>query len=182
MGLFDLFSKKNSLPPTRDVTWISTEAKWKGATTLLKEKPDAIVIAWFPETLEFAKKILPENTPISIEVKLAKTLFTPSLIGKTIIFLEHFPMLSKEMALIENSNATEFIFLNALDEPIFQLFGGANIQSVMEKMGLGKDEQIEHALISKSIQNIQKKIEGQLIVEHSANSQSDWIRKNISEL
>lgn len=178
MGLFDLFSKKTNTPPTRDITWISSEAKWKGTLTLLKEKPEAIVIAWFPETQEYIKKLLEGNT--SIEVKLAKTLSASSLTGKTIIFIEHFPLLSKELALIENSNATELIFLNALDEPMFQIFGGANIQSMMEKMGMGKDEQIEHSLISKSIQNVQKKIEGKLIVEHSADSQKDWMRKNIS--
>ena len=178
MGLFNIFSKKNNVPPSRDITWISTEAKWKGALTLLKGNPNAIVIAWFQDTLEIIEKILSESIINSLEVKLAKNLSASSLTGKTIIFLEHFPSHSKEIALVENSNATELIFLNALDEPLFQYFGGSNIQLMMEKMGMGKDEQIEHSLISKSIKNIQNKIEAKMVTEHSANSQMDWMRKN----
>jgi preprotein translocase subunit SecA len=41
-----------------------------------------------------------------------------------------------------------------------RLFGGDKMQGFVEKMGLQEDEAIEHKLLSRSIENAQKKVEG----------------------
>jgi len=178
MGLFNLFSKKESLPPQRDISWMSKEAKALGLVELLNEKTNVLVLAWFSETQSYFDTFL-KDKGISHEILLAKSVHSSSLQGKPIVFLEHYPIDSKEVAFIKDANATEITFLNALDEPLFKQFGGTNIVALMEKMGMEKNEKIEHSLIGTSIKNIQKKIEKKLIVENSANSQEEWFRRNV---
>ena len=52
--------------------------------------------------------------------------------------------------------------------------------AIMKQMGIQEDELIEHPLISKSIRNAQDKIAQQVNLEQSAQSQKEWIKKNIS--
>ena len=40
-----------------------------------------------------------------------------------------------------------------------RLFGSDNIAGIMDKLGMEDDEPIEHSLVTKSIENAQKKVE-----------------------
>ncbi|SDJ93029.1 protein translocase subunit secA [Natronincola ferrireducens] len=51
-------------------------------------------------------------------------------------------------------------FYISLEDDLMRLFGGDRMQGFVEKMGLQEDEAIEHNLLSKSIENAQKKVEG----------------------
>ena len=51
-------------------------------------------------------------------------------------------------------------FYISLEDDLMRLFGGDRMQGLVEKMGLAEDEAIEHGLLSKSIENAQKKVEG----------------------
>ncbi len=50
-------------------------------------------------------------------------------------------------------------FFVALDDDLMRIFGGDRIQMVMDKMGM-TDEPIEAGILSKTIENAQKKVEG----------------------
>lgn len=50
-------------------------------------------------------------------------------------------------------------FYISLEDDLMRLFGGDRIQGLVEKMGLGEEDAIEHALLSRSIENAQKKVE-----------------------
>lgn len=50
-------------------------------------------------------------------------------------------------------------FYIALDDDLIRLFGGDRIQSIMSKLGMEEGECIEHSLLSKAIENAQKKVE-----------------------
>lgn len=50
-------------------------------------------------------------------------------------------------------------FYLSLEDDLMRLFGSANIATVMDKLGMEEDEPIEHALISRSIEQAQKKVE-----------------------
>lgn len=50
-------------------------------------------------------------------------------------------------------------FYIALDDDLIRLFGGDKISSIMDKLGMEKGESIEHPLLSKAIENAQKKVE-----------------------
>ena len=50
-------------------------------------------------------------------------------------------------------------FFLSLEDDLMRLFGSANIATVMDKLGMEEDEPIEHPLITKSIEQAQKKVE-----------------------
>jgi preprotein translocase subunit SecA len=51
-------------------------------------------------------------------------------------------------------------FYLSLEDDLMRLFGADNIASIMDKLGMEEDEPIEHALITRSIEQAQKKVEG----------------------
>lgn len=50
-------------------------------------------------------------------------------------------------------------FYIALEDDIIRLFGGERIQGVMERLGMSEGDCIEHPLLTKAIENAQKKVE-----------------------
>jgi preprotein translocase subunit SecA len=51
-------------------------------------------------------------------------------------------------------------FYLALEDDLLRIFGGERITGFMEKLGMQEGEPIEHALISRAIENAQSKVEG----------------------
>ena len=50
-------------------------------------------------------------------------------------------------------------FYLSLEDDLMRLFGSDNIATIMDKLGMEEDEPIEHALITRSIETAQKKVE-----------------------
>ena len=50
-------------------------------------------------------------------------------------------------------------FFLSLEDDLLRIFGGNSISSIMDKLGLEDDEPIEAAMVTKSIENAQKKVE-----------------------
>lgn len=51
-------------------------------------------------------------------------------------------------------------FFVSLEDDLMRLFGSERIQAIVEKLGMDEDEPLEHAMLSKSIESAQRKIEG----------------------
>jgi len=51
-------------------------------------------------------------------------------------------------------------FFLSLEDDLLRIFGSERISSVMERLGIQEDEPIEHNLITRAIENAQKKVEG----------------------
>ena len=51
-------------------------------------------------------------------------------------------------------------FFLSLEDDLMRLFGSDNIAGIMDKLGMEDDEPIEHSLVTKSVENAQKKVEG----------------------
>jgi len=51
-------------------------------------------------------------------------------------------------------------FFVSLEDDLMRLFGSDNVKSIMEKLGMEENIPIEHPLISRAIENAQKKVEG----------------------
>jgi len=51
-------------------------------------------------------------------------------------------------------------FFVSMEDDLMRLFGGERMKSLMTRMGLPDDQPIEHGMVSKSIEQAQKKIEG----------------------
>jgi preprotein translocase subunit SecA len=51
-------------------------------------------------------------------------------------------------------------FYLSLEDDLLRIFGSDRITSIMEKLGMEEDEPIEHTMISRAIENAQRKVEG----------------------
>ncbi len=51
-------------------------------------------------------------------------------------------------------------FFLSLEDDLLRIFGSGRITGIMEKLGMEEDEPIEHNMISRAIENAQKKVEG----------------------
>ncbi len=51
-------------------------------------------------------------------------------------------------------------FFISLEDDLMRLFGGERMQTMVDKLGMDEDVAIEHSMLSKSIENAQKKVEG----------------------
>ena len=54
----------------------------------------------------------------------------------------------------------ESIFFISLEDDLMRIFGSEKIQGVIDKLGLQEDEAIESKMVTKAIENAQKKVEG----------------------
>jgi len=81
--------------------------------------------------------------------------------------------------LIKNCKSEKIIVFMALYEPLFKHFGSEKLIPLMKMLGMKEDEVIEHNMVTKSIIRGQEKIAEQVILEQTAGSQEDWMRKNV---
>ena len=51
-------------------------------------------------------------------------------------------------------------FFISLEDELMRLFGGDRMQGIVSKVGMGEDEPLEASILSKSIENAQKRVEG----------------------
>ena len=54
----------------------------------------------------------------------------------------------------------ESIFFISLEDDLMRIFGSEKIQGVIDKLGLEETEAIESKMVTKAIENAQKKVEG----------------------
>jgi preprotein translocase subunit SecA len=52
-------------------------------------------------------------------------------------------------------------FYLSLEDDLLRIFGAERISSIMDKIGIEEDQPIEHRMISRAIENAQKRVEGQ---------------------
>lgn len=174
--MFKLFNKDKK-PEVIDRVFMHKQNKWSYCKRVLSENPKTTFIGWFDETIEeFENYLSPAN--LSCSILKARTTSRSQIEGSDIIFMEHYPMKSKEQQFLEALGIKEVIFLTALDEPLLKPFGGEKLIGIMEKMGLKEDEAIEHKMITQSIATAQEKIESKVSIEHSARSAAEWMERN----
>ena len=51
-------------------------------------------------------------------------------------------------------------FFISLEDDLMRLFGGERIQGIVEKLGVGEDEALEAKMLTRTVENAQKKVEG----------------------
>ncbi|MEO7306336.1 MAG: hypothetical protein ABIR78_01405 [Ferruginibacter sp.] len=180
--LFNLFGKKDDAGADHifvDRAYITTAAKMKACAALAKKEPDHVFICWFSETVVKFREFFRQQGLDETLVTEAHHLHGSKLQNKIPVFVEHYPLHTKELELIKSWDAEKIIVYSAMDEPLFKHFGSEKLIPLMKMMGMKEDEVIEHSMVSKSIIKGQEKIAEQVSSEQSANSQEDWMRKNI---
>ena len=180
--LFNLFGKKEEGSADDvfvDRAYITTAAKMNACVELAKKEPDHLFICWFADTAIQFKEFFRQQGLDENMVTETHHLHGSKLQNKKPVFVEHYPLHTKELELIKHWDTTNIIVYSALDEPLFKHFGSDKIIPLMKMMGMKEDEVIEHNLVSKSILKGQQKIAEQVSFDQSANSQEEWMRKNL---
>ena len=163
----------------KDRAYMSTRAKMQACADLAKNDESFIFIAWFGETAKQFKNYFIENGISESRVVEARQLHTPQLIAHKPVFVEHYPMHSKEEEFVQHWEQKNILVYSAMDEPLFKHFGSDKIIPMMKLMGMKEIEVIEHNMVSKSIIKGQQKIEEQVSMEQSASSQAEWMERNL---
>ena len=163
----------------KDRAYMSTIAKMEACANLAKEDEGLLFIAWFSDTAKQFRKYFVENNISEARVVEARQLHTPQLMSHKPVFVEHYPMHSKEEELVKNWEHKNILVYSAMDEPLFKHFGSEKIIPMMKMMGMKENEVIEHNMVSKSIIKGQQKIEEQVSLELSASSQGEWMERNL---
>ncbi len=180
--LFNLFGSKEKEKETRifkDSVYMGSEAKMNACAVLAKEQPNTLFIAWFGDTAKkfrtfFIEKGLDENS-----IAEARLMHSAQLQGHIPVFIEHYPLHTKELEFVENWKIQNIIVYSAMDEPLFKHFGSDKMIPMIKLMGMKDSESIEHSYVTESIIKGQKKIAAKVMVEQSANSQDEWMERNL---
>ena len=179
--LFNLFGKKEESKNDdvfKEFVWMNTKGKFTALAELYKNDPQTLFVAWFADSAKAFREFI---VPLNIEenkVVLAKELHGNHQ-QQHIVFIEHYPLHEKELAMVENLHLTEVIVYSALDEPLFKHLGSDKVIPMMKMMGMKETESIQHPMVTKSILKGQEKIAAQITVEQTASSQQEWVMKNL---
>ncbi|MEI9955239.1 MAG: hypothetical protein WDM90_02795 [Ferruginibacter sp.] len=182
MNLFDLFGKKDHDAPESiftDKTYMNTTGKLNACIALAKEQPNTIFICWFNGTLKKFRDAFAQQGLDELKVIDAKTFHSAMLQDKIAVFAEHYPLHEKEVALVEHWPIKKILVYSAMDEALFKHLGSDKMLPLMKLLGMKEDEAIEHPLVTKSIIKGQAKIASLVTFEQSANSQEEWLERNL---
>lgn len=177
--MFNFFKRKEQFFGERDRILITQEAKWKTLASICEKEKDVVLVFWFPGTLKTAQDDLISKPELTERFLLAGQVLQPQIEGKKIIMAEHYPLKQKEKDFFERMKLTGVEVWSALDEPLFKEFGSDKIIMMMKQLGMKEDEVIEHSMISSAISNTQEKIKGKVVIDQTAGSQEEWLRKNL---
>lgn len=120
---------------------------------------------------------------------------SPSLLGLlaiwsaktkvTFLFAGHYPLPTKEKPVVQKLTTafskSEMIFCSSLDDPSFSIFGSDRIVDLLDKLGMKEDDAIEHALVTKAMENAREKVESSVRTEITACSEEEWFTKNVKK-
>ncbi len=104
--------------------------------------------------------------------------------ARLICFLvaEHHPMPGEEKRILECMNQlrvpASVTYYDALDSPLFLRFGGERMVPLLDKLGMQPDEVITHGLVTRAIENTQKKIQKLATGQTNARSVGEWFQIN----
>jgi hypothetical protein len=170
----DIFQKKFT-----NIIYISEIAKQRAILKYANEKDKIIFIAWFTNTLHDYRNLFIKNNIDEFKITDARTFSGDRYADKQIVFLEHYPLRAKEEALVKDFGQEEFLFYNALTDPLFQTFGGDRLIDLMHRMGYKEDEAVQHKMIDTSLLRAQQKIADKVPFETiTSASQKEWMLVN----
>lgn len=180
--LMNLFGKKEESGTDalfKDKVFINTAGKMNACLRLAIDKPDAIFIGWFTETIQEYKALFKASNIAETRIIEAREA-NPELINKhQPIFLEHHPLHAKELELITAWPSKGMFVLSAMDEPLFKHFGSDKMIPLIKLFGMKESEAIEHSYVTESIIKGQNKIALKVTEEKTATSQAEWMQLNI---
>ncbi|MEO7982515.1 MAG: hypothetical protein ABI688_00410 [Bacteroidota bacterium] len=176
--MLTLFKKKTQETKIIDSVVISEAAKLQAMLIQWEKDKNIAFLFWFDDSLRSAESFFAAQTIEPVCLLSTKNAGTATIGDKLVVFAEHYPLYTKEEELYQKLNLRSVQVYSALNEPLLLRFGGEKIGQLMGKLGLQEDAVIEHKMISRSIRDMQDKMEKKIVIDQLATSQADWLQKN----
>lgn len=195
--MFGLFSKKPKGVAFDYITYVTKVQKYKNVLTQFARAADdkhVVLIYFFEQTKE---ELLQLGTALKINMSEdVGRLSSPGYVllngqdlakeghikADQVLFMEAHPISSVHSKAGDYFLASDIKSITCyigLDEALFQVFGGSRISNLLERMGVKDDEPIAHAMVSKSIEKAQQKLEqDNPTAKDIRSSQEDWLTAN----
>jgi hypothetical protein len=172
--MFGLFKKKEAKIAVTDYIWMHEQAKWQACHDLYQQNNHTVFMAWFEDSKNKLQEYFGTKSINLADIRNVN--FAGSVqIEDEVIFIEHFPLQAEEQSKFADLGLQEAKVYSALDEAIFEIFGGKRIVELMQKMDMKENEMIQHNMITAAIKRAQEKIAEKAMVTGSARSQRDWM-------
>jgi len=175
--MFDLFRKSSKGVKVIDKVWLSKLGKWNACVQMVSIDPSVLLVAWFEETF----REIESNPGLTKNVIKAERLSYEKVVGRMVVFAEHYPLASVEQDLYGKLQVKEVPVLSCLEDPLFMLFGGERTIEAMKNIGLTEEEVIGHSMVTRSIRNAQEKIAEKSGTDYPATSSKEWFTLNLKE-
>ncbi len=178
----NLFGKKEdtkTTPVFKDKVYIHSTGKMNACLQLAKTQAEVIFIAWFKKTAETYKAFFLQNGIDEARITTVNKIDITIIQTHQPVFLEHYPLPAKELELVKDWQLTNIIVFSAMDEPLFKHFGSDKMIPLIKLFGMKESEAIEHSYVTESIIKGQVKIANKVMTEQIANSQTEWMIKNM---
>ncbi|MDB5278480.1 MAG: hypothetical protein JWR61_3435 [Ferruginibacter sp.] len=182
--LSNLFGKKEgnvSEAIFKDKVYLNSTGKIVACLQLATTNANCIFIAWFQETAAIYKKFFNQYNIDTKRLILAANWNQSQLQNYQPVFLEHYPLNAKELDLVKDWQRTNIRVYSAMDEPLFKHFGSDKMVPLIKLLGFKENESIEHSYVTESIIKGQNKIAAKVLVEQTAASQGEWMKKNLQD-
>jgi hypothetical protein len=187
--MFSWLKKKPVEPELfTDEVWATVAARERAVVRACQAGP-TLVLAFFDETLE---RLTKELTAAGCAPDATRVLERADRLAQVppnaaVVIAERHPLAGFVRSLATRVRAlsptAHVVCWSALDDPLMLEFGGQQLSSLMEKLGLPPDEPIRHEMLSKSIANAAKKVEERIGAGASrlapARSMAEWMKLNL---
>ena len=201
--MFSFFKKKKPQPGFTESVWISTAAKFEAIQKHAQTNAGQPVwlIYHFEDSATALEQVLTAlSTPCKRTQRMNEAsdagtawLMPASAIGgqlqgysgpqPQVLVIEHYPLQARDLELY---NALQQLFpgmaaqqYTGMDEPVMQQFGSERIVSMMERLGIKRDEAISHPMITKSIARALEKVAADAKGDAATSSQQAWFDTNM---
>ena len=128
---------------------------------------------WFQQTREGIELQLRD-----IKILLVDEVHTSQLEHGGIYLLHHHPSYNFEQQNLAKLGVQKVIVFTHLDDDLLKMAGSEKIKSMLIKLGGNENEVVNHAMVTQSIQNVQKRIDQKGHLNVAAASAKDWLRLN----
>ena len=103
----------------------------------------------------------------------------------SVLLAEHYPLPERDLQVLALDKVwpmrLEFACYTGLDEPWLASFGTDRIRDMLPKLGIDKEEMLEHPWLNQSIRSAQKRLAQQIRREQACDSCEEWVRRNLRE-
>ncbi len=116
---------------------------------------------------------------IGLSENLPEIAWTDSPQERWIFVTEFYPIPLRDEKIVAWAGPyTHIGFYDSMDSPLFKLFGSEQMITLLEGLGWNDTEPMSNSMITKALQNAQKRVLKKMLVDNPAGSSEEWFEIN----